>query len=143
MNAQESAFPYGDMLALPHHTSPRHPPLPLERRAAQFAPFAALTGYEAVIAETARTTEPRQELSEAARECLDGRLHQLHAHLAERPPVQLLHFVPDAKKAGGAYQWSTGRLAAISPDSRTLHLADGRAIAAADVAAIESPVIQE
>ena len=134
-------FPYQDILALPHHVSQRHPPMPLRDRAAQFAPFSALTGYESLLAETARPTEARRELSESARALLDMRLQALLAQVAETPVVEVEHFVADATKTGGRYVRTSGRLAGVSPDGGRLVLAGGAAIAFADIVALESDAL--
>ena len=85
---------------LPHHVSRNHPQMPLRDRAAQFAPFAALTGYEAAVGETARLTAERRELSPQEAEELDRRLAALIARLPDRPEVTVEYFVPDDRKAG-------------------------------------------
>ena len=131
-------FPYEDIVDLPHHVSRTRPQMPLRDRAAQFAPFAALTGYGEAIDETARHTEERRELDENERAVLDNRLSFLAARLEQRPQVEIEHFVPDSRKDGGEYVRTTGRLAAISATARTLVLADGTTIAIDDITAIES-----
>jgi len=132
--------PYDDIIHLPHHVSQNHPQMPLRDRAAQFAPFAALTGYGEAIDETARWTEERREMDENERAVLDGRLRFLSTRLDEQPQVEIEHFVPDSRKAGGAYVRTDGRLTAISPASRTLTLADGKVINLDDITVIESPL---
>ena len=92
---------YDDIIDLPHHVSRTHPPMPLLNRAAQFAPFAALTGYGDAIAEAARLTEDQQELSEADRLALGEKLALLRDSLASSPTVTLTYFQPDERKAGG------------------------------------------
>ncbi len=140
-NLRTMDFPYKDMLELPHHVSRQHSPMPRSNRAAQFAPFAALTGYESLLVETARVTEPRRELSEASRAQLDARLQFLLAHLGESPVVEIEHFVPDATKAGGQYVRSRGQLVRISSEQRQLLLADGTSIALADIVSLESEIL--
>ena len=101
--------PYDDIIRLPHHVSQNHPQMSLRDRAAQFAPFAALTGYEAAVGETARLTAERRELDAQEAEELNRRLAALIARLPERPEVTVEYFVPDDRKAGGAYVSVTGR----------------------------------
>ena len=125
---------------LPHHVSRNRPQMPLRDRAAQFAPFAALTGYGEAIDETARWTEERREMDENERAVLDSRLRFLSTRLEEQPQVEIEHFVPDSRKTGGAYVRTMGRLAAISPASRTLMLIDGTVISLDNITAIESPL---
>ena len=133
-------FPYEDIVNLPHHVSRNRPQMPLRERAAQFAPFAALTGYGEAIDETARWTEERREMDENERAVLDSRLRFLSMRLDEQPPVEIEHFVPDSRKTGGAYVRTMGRLVAISPASRMLMLIDGTVISLDNITAIESPL---
>ena len=133
-------FPYNDILDLPHHVSRNHPQMSLRDRAAQFSPFAALDGHGDAIRETARQTEPRLELDEEERARLDTLLRHLAAHIGESPEVTIEHFVPDALKDGGAYVRTSGRLASISPVSRSLTLTDGTSISTDDITGIESPI---
>ena len=93
---------YDDIIHLPHHVSQTHPQMPMCDRAAQFSPFAALTGYGAVIRETGRLTETRPELDEDAKSELDRRIALLSALLENRPLVTVTYFQPDARKEGGA-----------------------------------------
>ena len=128
-------FPYDDILDAPHHVSTRHPQMSMHDRAGQFSPFAALDGHGDLLRETARLTEERLELDEDARALLDRRLRDLSSRLAEHPLVTVEHFVPDARKAGGAY----GRLTKISAAAGTLTLEDGTRIAFRDLSALEEP----
>ena len=121
----------------PHHVSQNHPQMPMLDRAAQFAPFAALTGYEAAVGETARLTAERRELSSQEAAELNHRLAALIARLPERPEVTIEYFVPDDRKAGGAYVSVTGVVRHISVAERILILADGTEIPLDDVISIE------
>ena len=94
---------YDAIINLPHPTSKKHPRMSMLNRAAQFSPFAALTGYDAAVRETARLTEQRVELDEYQKAALDERLQIIQDHLKERPEVSLIYFKPDERKAGGAY----------------------------------------
>ena len=105
-------------------------------RAAQFAPFAALTGYEAAVGETARQTTERRELDPQEAEALNRRLAELIARLPERPEVTIEYFVPDERKAGGAYVSVTGVVRHISVAERTLVMEDRAVIGLEDIAAI-------
>ena len=100
--------PYADIIDLPHHVSQNHPQMSMHDRAAQFAPFAALTGYEAEVGETARLTAERRELDEQEAQELNRRLADLAARLPDRPEVTIEYFVPDERKAGGASVSGTG-----------------------------------
>ena len=129
---------------LPHHVSRNHPQMPLRDRAAQFAPFAALTGYEAAVGETARLTAERRELDAQEAEELNRRLSTLIAHLPDLPEATIEYFVPDDRKAGGAYVTVTGRVRHISFPERTLLMEDGTVIPLEDVCQITpSPEKQE
>lgn len=119
---------YDDMIDLPHHVSKKHPRMPLLDRAAQFAPFAALTGHEAAIKETARLTEDEEELSEDSKEILDLKLQYVCEHLTEQPEVTVTYFEPDAKKSGGAYVTVTERVKKVDRYGRELLFVDGRRI---------------
>ena len=125
--------PYDDIIHLPHHVSRNHPQMPLHDRAAQFAPFAALTGYEATLEETARPTAERRELSPQEAEELDRRLAALIARLPERPEATVEYFVPDERKAGGAYVSVTGHVRHISLPEKILVMEDGAVIPLEDV----------
>ena len=97
-------------------------------RAAQFAPFAALTGYDAVIAESARLTEAQIELDEGGKALLDEKLQVVREHLAEEPAVTLRIFCPDRYKTGGAYETLTGQVKKLDPVARALVLEGGEVI---------------
>ena len=94
---------YDDIIDLPHHISKKHPQVSLEARAAQFAPFAALTGYDDAVKETARLTNERIDLDEEAKMMLDAKLQVIREQLSEKPLVTITYFVPDARKDGGKY----------------------------------------
>ena len=119
---------YDDIIHLPHHVSEKRAQMPMRERAAQFAPFAALTGYEAAIDETARLTEHRSEPDEAVQARLDARLRLLRDRLDERPEVAVTRFIPDARKAGGAYIVTAGAVYRISGYERLLVMEDGTRI---------------
>lgn len=128
--------PYDNIIRLPHHVSQNHPQMPLRDRAAQFAPFAALTGYEAVVGETARLTASKRELDAQEAEELNRQLAVVIEHLSERPEVTVEYFVPDERKSGGAYVTVTGRVRHISVPEKTLAMEDGTVIGLEDIAAI-------
>lgn len=125
--------PYDDIILLPHHVSQNHPQMPLRERAAQFAPFAALTGYEAAVGETARLTAKRRELDAQEAAELNRRLADLAARLKDRPKVTIEYFVPDERKAGGAYVTVTGVVRNISVSERLLVMEYGTAIPLEDI----------
>jgi len=120
--------PYDDIIHLPRPVSKKHPPMSLSKRAAQFLPFAALTGFEGEIAETGRLTQAAPELGEDALVALDRQLALLRQRLPEQPEVTITRFVPDEKKDGGQYETLTGRARRLDEPNRTLSLTDGTRI---------------
>ena len=132
--------PYDDIIHLTHHVSQNHPQMPLRDRAAQFAPFAALTGYEAAIGETARQTTERRELDAQEAAELNRRLTDLAARLKDRPKVTIEYFVPDERKSGGAYFTVAGRVRHISVPEKVLVMEDGTVIPLEDIVSIASKI---
>ena len=135
--------PYDDILHLPHPTSKRHPRMPIADRAAQFSPFAALTGHKAAIEETARVTDRRIELDEDAKEQLDQTLQLLMERIDEQPEITVTWFSPDKKKAGGQYHTATGKLKRIDTQESRLILTDGTQIPLEDLLEIRSESFQD
>lgn len=135
--------PYDDILHLPHPTSKRHPRMPIVDRAAQFSPFAALTGHKAAIEETARVTDRRIELDEDAKEQLDQTLQLLMERIDEQPEITVTWFSPDKKKAGGQYHTATGKLKRIDSREGRLILTDGNQIPLEDLLEIRSESFQD
>ncbi len=131
---------YDDIIRLPHHVSRNHPQMPLRDRAAQFAPFSALTGYEEAVWETARLTAEKRELSPQETAELNRRLADLAARLKNRPEVTVEYFVPDERKSGGTYVTVTGAVRNISAAERIMTLTDGTAVPLDDIAALTGPV---
>lgn len=135
---------YDDILYLPHPVSRRHPQMSLQDRAAQFAPFAALTGHDEAVKETARLTDSRVELDEGQRERLDQRLSLLLKTMDENPGqepvITVTYFKPDEKKDGGTYVPVCGRVKKVDGYRRELVLKDGTALPMDDIAAMEGEV---
>ena len=129
---------YDDIINLPHYVSPTRPRMSMIDRAAQFSPFAALTGYDAAIKETGRLTDERIELSEESRAALDIKQQLLMDNLADRPVVSVTYFVPDERKSGGAYVTVTGQVKKIDEFARLLILTDGVKIPLDEVLDLES-----
>lgn len=125
---QEEGYKYRDMIDLPHHVSGTHPPMPVQDRAAQFAPFAALTGHHEAVRETARLTSERIELDEYCKAVIDGKLQKIQEQLSKEPAVSVTYFVPDEKKAGGSYETAAGCVKKIDEYHRILVLTDGTRI---------------
>ena len=128
---------YDDIIGLSRPVSWVKRPMSAEERAAQFSPFAALTGFEAVIDETARYTDSRGELSEDEKALLNEKLLLLQDALPESPEARFEVFRPDERKEGGEYVTVTGRLKRIDPLTRCLLLQGGEAIAIDDIYSIE------
>lgn len=119
---------YEDIIHLPHPVSKHHPQMALEDRAAQFSPFAALTGYEDAIEETARVTEEEVELDEDCKERINRQLVWLHEHMKERHKILITYFEPDARKKGGEYCEVHGIVRKMDLYRRVLTLEDGKRI---------------
>lgn len=129
---------YEDIIYLPHHVSLVHPQMSMEERAAQFSPFAALTGYGDVIRETARHTEGRQELSDSRQEELNRKLEFLKSCEGQHPVITITYFQEDTRKEGGSYITVTGALKQIRPEKHILEMEDGTCIIFSDILELES-----
>ncbi len=127
---------YEDIINLPHHISKKHRPMPREARAAQFAPFAALTGYESDVNEAARYTGKRRELGEYETERLNRRINEIRDGIHGNTEVIITYFKPDEKKAGGEYLNIGGRVRKIDDYGRTLTLTSGTLIPLDDISEI-------
>ena len=134
--------PYDDIIHLPHPDSAKHPRMSVEARAAQFAPFAALSGHSAAIEETFRLTDRRIELSEEAKAELDMKQQLLADAISARPEISVTWFQPDERKDGGEYVTTTGQLKKVDAFERTLVLTDGSAIPLDDVLEIQSELFR-
>ena len=128
---------YDDLLYLPHPVSRRHPPMSAMDRAAQFSPFSALTGYEAVLREAGRLTDSRAELSEYSRDILDQEQKILLDAAPAHPEITVTYFIPDRRKQGGAYGTLKGNLKKIDLARRVIILLDGTEVSLDDVADIQ------
>lgn len=126
---------YQDIIDLPHHVSKTRPPMPMSDRAAQFSPFAALTGYDEAIGETARLTDQRRELDENELESLNRQLQSVLDQPEASRKISVTYFRPDGKKTGGAYVTVTDRLKKIDMDAGLLIL-EHNTIAMRDVSSV-------
>lgn len=135
--------PYDDILHLPHHVSEKHPPMSRPDRAAQFSPFAALTGYEAAVEETARLTDRRIELDEGEKAAIDQRLTLVQERLPDPIKVTITYFVPDKKKAGGAYVSVSSTVKKIDDYERTVVLSDGTNISINDILCVDGEIFDD
>ena len=133
---------YDDIINLPHHVSATRPQMSMLDRAAQFSPFAALTGYDDAIKETGRLTDEKIEMDEDRKAALDMKQAYLIEMIDEQPEISITYFLPDAKKSGGAYVTVTGNLKRFDEYERLLILTDGKKIPMDDIADIESDLFR-
>ena len=124
---------YDDIINLPHHQSKNHPHMSMHDRAAQFAPFAALTGYDDAIKEARRLTDSKPELDENQLEELDQKLADLITRIEEHPEVTITYFEPDDNKDGGEYIAYDGRLSKIDYVRKALIFEDNKTISLSDI----------
>ena len=128
---------YDEIMGLPRHVSKTRPQMPMSDRAAQFAPFAALTGYDSAIKETGRLTDERIELDEGALTALNMRYQLLMDALDEEPEVEIIYFKPDERKAGGKYVSAVGAVKKIDDFERRITMQDGAKIPMDEVLSID------
>ena len=128
---------YEDIINRPHHVSKARPQMSELERAAQFAPFAALTGYDSAIKETGRLTDERIELDEGALTALNMRYQLLMDALDEEPEVEITYFKPDERKAGGEYVTATGAVIKVDDFERLITMQDGTKIPMDDILSID------
>ena len=133
---------YDDIINLPRHVSTVHPQMAVSERAAQFSPFAALTGHGDAIRETARLTDQRIELDGDSREILNKKLQLVIGRLKEQPEVAITYFVPDGRKDGGNYITVDGKIKKFDEYEGLLILPDGTKIPLDDVIEIEGELFQ-
>lgn len=134
---------YEDIIHLPHHVSKTRPQMPIADRAAQFSPFAALTGYDAAIEETGRLTDDRIDFGEEVLSELDRKCRLLLSHLDQRPEVHFTYFKPDDRKSGGAYVKTSGIVKKLLEEEAALLLQDGTKISIYDITDMESSIFSE
>lgn len=134
---------YDDIINLPHHVSAVHPRMSAIDRAAQFSPFAALTGHGAAINETARLTEAGPELDETRKEELDARLQVIRECLSMQPEIAITYFVPDARKEGGSYLRAAGTVKKLDDTGHKVIMADGMSIPMDAIYEIEGSILED
>ena len=144
---------YDDIIHLPHHVSRKHPQMTREDRAAQFAPFAALTGHGEAVKEVGRLTNQRVDLDEYEQEQLRGRLQYLAECVAgwtaasvaaeDRPHVTVTYFQPDLLKEGGEYVTDSGPVKKMDLYERKLIMADGTEISVDEILLVESEIFPD
>ena len=133
---------YKDIINLPHHQSKRRPRMSMIDRAAQFSPFAALTGHNDAIIEMARLTDRKIELDEGTKSVLNEKIQMISDYLSEMPTVTFTHFEPDIKKDGGAYLKTTGTVKKIDDYNKEIYLIDGTIILIEHIYEIESELFK-
>ena len=130
-------FPYEDIVDLPPHISKKHPQPAMLERAARFAPFAAITGYEEMVLEEARVTDERIELDEGTKEILNAKLQMAVDFANSEPEITVTHFVADKKKAGGAYVKHTGVIKKVDEYEHTVIFMDKTVVCIENIFAID------
>ena len=131
---------YNDIINLPHHVSATRPQMPMMERAAQFSPFAALTGYDAAIKETGRLTEEKIELDEENLKDLSMRFQMLIDHLKDEPEVSFTYFKPDERKTGGAYIEVSGVVKKVDYFERLILMKNGLKLPMDDILNVEGEI---
>ena len=134
---------YDDIINLPHHVSKKHPQMLLRDRAAQFSPFAALTGHKAAINETARLTDEKQILSEDVIAKLNEQLNLIKENIGTNLIVTITYFVPDDRNSGGAYISNTGVVKKINEYNHTVILTDNTVIPIEQISEMQSDIFSE
>ena len=130
---------YSDIINLSRPVSKR-PRMTLEQRSAQFAPFAALTGYEGQVKETARLTNKRIEINEELKEILNQKIQLIQKKIKEQPQIEITYFIPDSKKDGGKYETVTNSVKKIDTYKNEIILIDGTTIAIDEIIDINSEI---
>lgn len=133
---------YDDIINLPHHVSKYHPPMSRLDRAAQFSPFAALTGFDDSINETAKLTNKKMELDETAKTILDVKLEILHEQINSHPKIEITYFQPDEKKCGGEYVTVSGTVNKIDRYKRIVIMQDEIRIPIEDIIGISGEIFK-
>lgn len=134
---------YDDIINLTHHTSPTRQRMPIRDRAAQFAPFAALTGYDSVIEETARLTDTEDASSDESTAVLDRKLRLLNDISNSHPYVEITYFIPDERKSGGRYENAYGYLKVIDTHEKCIVLMDKRKFPFDKIRSLDSTAFNE
>ena len=129
---------YDDIINLPHYEPKHHPRMSMYSRAAQFAPFAALTGYDEQVKETARLTDDRLDLDDEVKAILDAKLQEIQDNISSKPQVTITYFIADARKDGGKYVTVTNNIKKIDEYKQAIILVDATEIPIIDVVKIET-----
>ena len=151
MNKENPREVYADIIDLPHHQLKTRPHMSLYDRAAQFSPFAALSGYDNMVREEARLTDSERELPESELELLNKKMSLIMDVIEEKqyPEITVRYFVPDRSKAGGRYEEMTGTVKRIDPVERSIiffapnMISDGRSVSLDKIAEIHGTATRE
>lgn len=143
MALKDSSKEYADIIDLPHHVSKTRPKMSMHDRAAQFSPFAALTGYDAAIKETARWTDGKVDLDETSKVSLDEKLLFIMSRLAEKPVVVITYFKKDERKDGGTYEVTEGCIRKVDVYEGSVVMEDRSKIRIEDIINIDSELFGE
>ena len=133
---------YDDIINLPHHVSKKHPQMSLYARSAQFAPFAALTGYEDAIKETSRETSEKIYIDDELKSILDSKLQIIMEHIKNKPEISFTYFIPDSKKDGGSYITVIGIVRKIDLYNQIIYLANNTEIPINDIINISGEIFK-
>ena len=132
--AKEYDLPYPEGVEYPYKR------MPMLDRAAQFASFKALSGYEDAVDEAARLTDAKIELDEATVDLLNAKIQILQDHIAEEPEITVTYFLPDKKKAGGKYVTTFGKVKRIDDYERVIQFTDRNSVPMDDILALDGEV---
>lgn len=143
MTFKDSSHKYGDIINLPHPESRKHKRMSMRDRAAQFSPFAALTGHDAAIKETARLTDDFVDLDEAMKRNLDEKLVLILEKLNENPNVTITYFLKDQRKNGGSYEVAEGWIRKVDFYERVIVMGDHSRILLDCIVDIDSDVFRD
>ena len=142
MSYKEDAHAYDDIIDFPHHISAKHPQMSSENRAAQFSAFAALSGFDAAITETARLTDKRIDLDEGHKEIINTKLKNISDHISQFPLASITYFSPDEKKDGGAYITLSENIKKVDTYEKVMVTVTGRAIPIEDIYDLEGDILR-
>ena len=134
---------YNDIINLPHHVSTKHPRMKMIDRAAQFSPFAALTGHGAAVSETERLTENFAEPDEYEKSIINEKLRFLAELVSQHPVAEIVYFEPDKRKDGGEYVTVTGEVKKIDSVGQSVLMTDGQRISAEFISDIRCDLFGE
>lgn len=129
---------YSDIINLPHHVSKVHPRMTMSERAAQFSPFAALTGHHEAVKETARIVDQKLDLDESQKLIINSKLNSIKEHIKEYPEISITYFKQDNKKIGGAYITINNKVRKVDDYKKLIVLENGINILFEDIYSIDN-----